>query len=38
MEVVDPVVRELQIKLFREMTPECKLEIAWEMRDLAWEM
>jgi hypothetical protein len=38
VEDVDPVVRELQIRRFREMTPERKLELAWEMRALAWEL
>lgn len=38
MEDVDPMVRQLQIKRFREMTPERKLELTWEMRELAWEL
>jgi len=38
MEAVDPMVRQLQIKRFREMTPERKLELAWEMREFAWEL
>jgi hypothetical protein len=35
---VDPVVRQLQAKRFREMSPERKLELAWEMREFAWEL
>jgi len=38
MDDVDPVVRRLQINRFREMTPERKLEIAWEMREFALEL
>jgi hypothetical protein len=32
------VVRRLQTDRFREMTAERKLELAWEMRELAWEL
>lgn len=35
---VDPVVRQLQIDRFREMTPERKLDLAWEMREFAGEL
>jgi hypothetical protein len=38
MDDVDPVVRRLQINRFREMTPQRKLELAWEMRQFAWEL
>ena len=38
MDDVDPVVRRLQTDRFREMTAERKLELAWEMRELAWEL
>lgn len=38
MEAVDPVVRQLQIERFREMSPERKLELAGEMREFAWEL
>lgn len=38
MEPVDPRVRELQIRRFREMSAERKLELAGEMRELAWEL
>ena len=38
MDDVDPAVRQLQINRFREMTPERKLELAWEMREFAWEL
>lgn len=38
MERVDPQVRELQVRRFREMSPERKLELAGEMREFAWEL
>lgn len=36
MERADPKVRELQIRRFREMSAERKLELAGEMREFAW--
>ena len=38
MEQVDPQVRELQVKRFREMSAERKLELTGEMREFAWEL
>jgi hypothetical protein len=38
MDDVDPAVHRLQIDRFREMTPERKLEVAWEMRQFAWDL
>lgn len=38
MERVDPKVRELQVRCFREMSAERKLELAGEMREFAWEL
>jgi hypothetical protein len=38
MERVDPKVRELQVRRFREMSAERKLELAGEMREFAWEL
>ncbi len=38
MERVDPQVRELQVKRFREMSAERKLELSGEMLAFAWEL
>jgi hypothetical protein len=38
MEAVDPEVRRRQIDRFREMSADRKLELAWEMRELAWQL
>ena len=38
MERVDPKVRALQVRRFRDMSAERKLELACEMREFAWEL
>lgn len=38
MEPVDPVVRDLQIRCFRAMSAERKLELAGQLLDLALEL
>ena len=38
MERVSPQVRELQVRRFRGMSAERKLELAGEMREFAWEL